>query len=82
MCDIVLVGGEEMAKPTENYAEIARQAGVTRSHMSRIMGGKVWPSLLVAEKIARARGVSLSRLFKELIAFHVIDEMEKKYGKS
>ena len=68
-----------MAKKKENYADLARYAGVSRSHMSRIMGGKVWPSLVVTEKIAKARKMSLSRLFRELKALTVVEGVRKKY---
>jgi len=68
-----------MAKKKENYADLARYAGVSRSHMSRIMGGKVWPSLVVAEKIAKARKMSLSRLFKELKALTVVESVRRRY---
>ena len=63
---------QEKKVQANNYAELARYAEVSRSHISKIMRGEIWPSLVVAERIARAKKVSLDRLYKELAAMHII----------
>ena len=45
-----------------NRTELARELGVTRSHVSQVLSGKSVPSLSVAARIARNLGVSLDGL--------------------
>ena len=42
-----------------NKAELARELGLTRTHVSRVLSGRSNPSLNMAADIARKLGVSL-----------------------
>lgn len=48
-------------------SELAREVGVNRSHVSLILAGKRMPSLPVAGKLAKAMGVSLDELHRQLV---------------
>ncbi len=45
-----------------NYAEIARECGLSRAHVSRVLQGKIGDSTESAERIAQAAGVSVIAL--------------------
>ena len=49
-----------------NRTELARELGVTRSHVSQVLSGKSVPSLLVAAGMAKSLGVSLDQLWDYL----------------
>lgn len=46
--------------------DFARKAGINRSYMSHIENGKRDVSITIIEKIAKALGVTLAELFREL----------------
>ena len=48
-----MTASEWLTKHERSIAWLARQTGVTRSHMSRVVGGKAMPSALLAKSIER-----------------------------
>ncbi|MFH1830575.1 MAG: helix-turn-helix domain-containing protein [Pseudomonadota bacterium] len=62
----------ELKKITQ--AELARKAGVHPSHLSEIVNGKRPIGAMVAKRLAKAMGISVSRLLGE----DEIDKMKRK----
>ena len=48
-----------------SLCELARQAGVTKSHLSYVENGKRTMSIPLAEKVATALGMKLSSLIRK-----------------
>ena len=48
-----------------SQAELARRSGVSQPHVNQMLRGTVVPSLDIAEKIAAAVGMPLSKLLAE-----------------
>jgi transcriptional regulator with XRE-family HTH domain len=46
----------------QQYSQIAKRAGITRSYVCRIMNRNREPSLRIAVKLAKALGISLDQL--------------------
>lgn len=57
---------DQVSKRT--LTEIARRAGLSRSHVSRVLSGKREPSLGAASRIAKAAGITLGVLERRIRA--------------
>ncbi len=57
-------------KPVLSYSEIARRSGMSLTTVSKIYSGRGVnarrPSLEAAQKLARAQGITIDQLYKDL----------------
>jgi transcriptional regulator with XRE-family HTH domain len=59
-------GGRPSAVPELYLTGLAQQVGVTPSYLSKLFNGKGTPSLKVAEKLAKAMGITVEQLAQKL----------------
>lgn len=50
-----------------NRSDLARQLGVDRTHVSRVLGGDGVPSLAIAGELSRLMGVSLDEFYRQWV---------------
>lgn len=62
MSMVATVATVESKVERANRSQLARELGVTRSHVSQVLSGRGTPSLKLAGGIAKGLGVSLDEL--------------------
>jgi hypothetical protein len=58
-------GRRSSIRPELNFTELAAAVGVGPDHLSKLFRGKGNPSVLLAERLAAARGISLEQQIQE-----------------